>query len=98
MTQRTRASLKTICEGSEFKFYFPFKYNIYYNYFKFLLKNLKMSGTQENTGKSKALLEAEEALTAQQISELKEAFQLFDRDGDGTISTDELGIVLRSIG
>lgn len=57
-----------------------------------------MSGTQENTGKSKALLEAEEALTAQQISELKEAFQLFDRDGDGTISTDELGIVLRSIG
>ena len=33
-----------------------------------------MSGTQENAGKSKALLEAEEALTAQQISELKEAF------------------------
>ena len=57
-----------------------------------------MNGSQENTIKSKALLEAEEALTAQQISELKEAFQLFDRDGDGTISTDELGIVLRSIG
>ena len=37
-------------------------------------------------------------MTAQQIQELKEAFQLFDRDGDGTISTDELGIVLRSIG
>ena len=51
-----------------------------------------------NEGKSKALIEAEKVLSAQQISELKEAFQLFDRDGDGTISTDELGIVLRSIG
>ena len=52
----------------------------------------------EYGGKSKALIEAEKVLSAQQISELKEAFQLFDRDGDGTISTDELGIVLRSIG
>ena len=51
-----------------------------------------------NQGKSKALIEAEKVLSVQQISELKEAFQLFDRDGDGTISTDELGIVLRSIG
>ena len=48
--------------------------------------------------KSQALMEAEKVLNPQQISELKEAFQLFDRDGDGTISTDELGIVLRSIG
>lgn len=53
---------------------------------------------ENNEGKSKALVEAEKVLSAQQISELKEAFQLFDRDGDGTISTDELGIVLRSIG
>ena len=53
---------------------------------------------ENNDGKSKALIEAEKVLSAQQISELKEAFQLFDRDGDGTISTDELGIVLRSIG
>ena len=51
-----------------------------------------------NFVKSKALMEAEKVLSHQQISELKEAFQLFDRDGDGTISTDELGIVLRSIG
>ena len=48
--------------------------------------------------KSNALIQAEKVLSVQQISELKEAFQLFDRDGDGTISTDELGIVLRSIG
>ena len=53
---------------------------------------------ENNEGKSNALIQAEKVLSAQQISELKEAFQLFDRDGDGTISTDELGIVLRSIG
>ena len=31
-------------------------------------------------------------------SELKEAFSLFDKDGDGTISTKELGTVMRSLG
>ncbi|KAL3873878.1 hypothetical protein ACJMK2_036961, partial [Sinanodonta woodiana] len=37
-------------------------------------------------------------LTAQQIAELKQAFSLFDKDGDGTISTKELGTVMRSLG
>ena len=37
-------------------------------------------------------------LSQQQKSELREAFQLFDQDGDGTISTEELQIVLNSIG
>ncbi|GAX85124.1 hypothetical protein CEUSTIGMA_g12544.t1 [Chlamydomonas eustigma] len=32
------------------------------------------------------------------ISELKEAFSLFDRDGDGCITTKELGTVLRAVG
>ena len=32
------------------------------------------------------------------FSELKEAFKLFDKDGDGTISTTELGTVMRSMG
>ena len=30
--------------------------------------------------------------------EYKEAFSLFDRDGDGTITTEELGAVMRSLG
>ncbi|TDL20345.1 calmodulin [Rickenella mellea] len=34
----------------------------------------------------------------EQLSELKGAFQLFDKDNDGTISTDELGAVMRSVG
>ncbi|KAG8221513.1 hypothetical protein J3R82DRAFT_1728 [Butyriboletus roseoflavus] len=34
----------------------------------------------------------------EQISEFKEAFSLFDKDGDGTITTRELGTVMRSLG
>uniref|UniRef100_A0A2I3HES4 EF-hand calcium-binding domain-containing protein 11 n=1 Tax=Nomascus leucogenys TaxID=61853 RepID=A0A2I3HES4_NOMLE len=32
------------------------------------------------------------------MSEFKEAFSLFDKDGDGTITTKELGTVMRSLG
>ena len=35
-------------------------------------------------------------LTEEQIAEFKEAFSLFDKDGDGTITTKELGTVMRS--
>jgi len=37
-------------------------------------------------------------LTEDQIAEFKEAFSLFDKDGDGTITTKELGTVMRSLG
>ena len=35
----------------------------------------------------------DEQLTEEQIAEFKEAFSLFDKDGDGTITTKELGTV-----
>eukprot|EP00434_Breviolum_minutum_P027559 symbB.v1.2.024376.t1/scaffold2304.1/size82843/2 len=37
-------------------------------------------------------------LVNEQIAEFKEAFSLFDKDGDGTITTKELGTVMRSLG
>ena len=37
-------------------------------------------------------------LTEEQIVEFKEAFQIFDKDGDGSINTKELGSVMRSLG
>merc|ERR1711934_1214037 len=39
-----------------------------------------------------------DSLTEEQIAEFKEAFSLFDKDGDGTITTKELGIVMGSLG
>ena len=42
---------------------------------------------------------ANDNLTEEQIAEFKEAFSLFDKDGDdGTITTNELGTVLKSLG
>ena len=40
----------------------------------------------------------EHSLSEEQIAEFKEAFALFDKDGDGTITTKELGTVMRSLG
>ena len=37
-------------------------------------------------------------VTEEQIAEFKEAFSLFDKNGSGTITTKELGTVMRSLG
>lgn len=37
-------------------------------------------------------------LTDQQVKDFREAFSLFDKNGDGAISLKELGIVMRSLG
>ena len=37
-------------------------------------------------------------MSAEEIDELREAFALFDVDGDGVITTAELGLVMKSLG
>lgn len=39
-----------------------------------------------------------ERFSEQQLADFREAFSLFDRDGDGCINAKELGTVLRSLG
>nr|pir calmodulin-related calcium-binding protein - Stylonychia lemnae (clone 719) [Stylonychia lemnae] len=40
----------------------------------------------------------EEQLSEDQINECRETFKMFDKDGDGTITAKELGIVMRQLG
>lgn len=59
-------------------------------------KKIKKTSSHSNfnvyTYKKKA-----DQLTEEQITEFREAFQLFDKDGDGVITTKELGTVMRSL-
>ncbi|VEN57506.1 unnamed protein product, partial [Callosobruchus maculatus] len=41
---------------------------------------------------------SEYGLSEEQVAEFKEAFMLFDKDEDGTITVAELGVVMRSLG
>lgn len=45
-----------------------------------------------------AMRSATQDLSEETIREFKEAFALFDKDGDGTITSSELGAVMRSLG
>ena len=37
-------------------------------------------------------------MSEDQINECRETFKMFDKDGDGTITCKELGIVMRQLG
>merc|ERR1712118_654492 len=55
-------------------------------------------GTRSRQNQEQTAVMGDEQLTEEQIAEFKEAFSLFDKDGDGTITTKELGTVMRSLG
>merc|ERR1712010_71401 len=58
---------------------------------------LRSSTSNPKTSTMSGSAEADQ-LTEEQIAEFKEAFSLFDKDGDGTITTKELGTVMGSLG
>ncbi len=39
-----------------------------------------------------------DSLTPEQIADIKEAFALFDKDGDGSITTKEVSEIIKSLG
>jgi len=47
---------------------------------------------------TKENIEGPQTVTTEQLEEFKEAFELFDKDGDGRITAHELGIVMHSLG
>jgi len=54
--------------------------------------------TEEQQEKEQAESNQPRQLSEEEIAELKDAFALFDKDGDGTISVGELGTVMRTMG
>nr|CAD2126650.1 unnamed protein product [Meloidogyne enterolobii] len=53
---------------------------------------------QQNSNNNRSELPQIEGLTEDQVAEFKEAFELFDKDGDGRVTAAELGIVMKSLG
>jgi len=52
-----------------------------------------------NRWKNQANVDNElEGISEEEMIEYKEAFRLFDKDGDGSISSKELGVAMRSLG
>lgn len=59
---------------------------------------LKAENTSPQTTDTGGLKDPMNELSEREILEYKDAFKLFDKDGNGTISKEELGLVMRSIG
>ncbi|RUS31510.1 calmodulin-1 [Jimgerdemannia flammicorona] len=76
-----------------FRFPFPASQLLHHRHLVFIRVTLIYTYQKtHNLGSRQA-----DQLTEDQISEFKEAFSLFDKDGDGTITTKELGTVMRSL-
>jgi Ca2+-binding EF-hand superfamily protein len=73
-----------------------------FTYFRFVFSSCVLRVYSSNKKKQKRRIffqiQMADQLTEEQIAEFKEAFSLFDKDGDGTITTKELGTVMRSLG
>lgn len=53
---------------------------------------------KDNKDRKKSQVQTFNELTEDQINDIREAFSMFDQDGDGTISTEELRLVMTNLG
>jgi len=60
--------------------------------------NSRQGERMAKTDLGQELMSLAGSLTEEQVAEFKECFSLFDRDGDGTVDTAELGTVMKSLG
>merc|ERR1712167_25105 len=72
--------------GNNYKFKFSFK----------ILKHSNMASNYKKTSLARPKKRSE--LTEEQKQEIKEAFDLFDTDGSGTIDAKELKVAMRALG
>ena len=71
--------------------------SIHLDFYRSLEQTIKLK-THENIIQIVILYKMAKELSETQIEEFREAFLLFDKDGDGIIATIELGTVMRSLG
>jgi len=66
--------------------------------FNHQLLYIKIGDDNTYRGGNNQLFQFEDKFTDIELEKFKEAFIFFDRDGDGTIKTEDLGLALRSMG
>lgn len=57
-----------------------------------------LAASQAQTKAALEVQKVKEQMSSEQIADFSATFSLFDKDGDGTITTKELGTVMRSLG
>ena len=92
-------NIQNIVNSTEYEIKYGYGVIFYESFiikFKFSFKFLKMASNYKKTSLARPKKRSE--LTEEQKQEIKEAFDLFDTDGSGTIDAKELKVAMRALG